>query len=87
MIFIFINSSKKDNNNKKENIKEDNIITKNEAYSYIKDSSMIAEKDLLIFIEENDEEYKFEYKGSCEFSKCYITINKKDKKMASSVIE
>ena len=71
----------KNNNNSKVNVeKHINTITKDEAYSLLKEF-YLDENDVLIFINETENEFIFEQKGSCKFAKCEYHINKETKEV------
>ena len=57
-----------------------NSLTKDEAYSLLKEF-YLDENDVLIFINETENEFIFEQKGSCKFAKCEYHINKETKEV------
>lgn len=83
LVIGFLLFLSKDNNaEEKKNENEESFITKDEAYNHLKEF-YLEENDILIYLEENDNEYTFELKGSCKFEKCIFYVNKETKQVTS----
>lgn len=81
-IFIFKKFNPKNEEPKKNG---ENIMTKDEAYRYLKDFYVEEETDIITFVKETKDEYVFELKGSCNFLKCEYFVNKKTKEVINYI--
>lgn len=80
MVLLICLLLNKDEDHSKADPKTD-LITKDEAYNYLKEFYTNNGNDIIVFKSENDNEYIFELKGSCRFSKCEYHLDKKTKEV------